>query len=57
MTSRHTHLTPDLPPTVEVPDLPGAQHPHDPRTDHGGEREPRREEPPDGSPGRRAPAD
>ncbi|MFV8131126.1 hypothetical protein [Streptomyces syringium] len=56
MTSRHTHLTPDLPPTVEVPDLPGAQHPHDPRTDPV-EHEPCREEPPDGSPGRHAPAD
>ncbi|MFI0740783.1 hypothetical protein ACH4PU_22225 [Streptomyces sp. NPDC021100] len=27
MTSQHTHLTPDLPPVVEVPDLPGAQGP------------------------------
>ncbi|MFC5721444.1 hypothetical protein ACFP1Z_14830 [Streptomyces gamaensis] len=27
MTSSHTHLTPDLPPIVEVPDLPGAQPP------------------------------
>ncbi|MBB4893162.1 hypothetical protein FHS39_002193 [Streptomyces olivoverticillatus] len=26
MTSQHTHLTPDLPPIVEIPDLPGAQH-------------------------------
>ncbi len=24
MTSQHTHLTPDLPPIVDVPDLPGA---------------------------------
>lgn len=24
METRHTHLTPDLPPVVEVPDLPGA---------------------------------
>ncbi len=27
MTSQHTHLTPDLPPVVEVPDLPGASGP------------------------------
>ncbi|MGK5549591.1 hypothetical protein ACSNOH_33440, partial [Streptomyces sp. URMC 127] len=27
MTASHTHLTPDLPPVVETPDLPGAQHP------------------------------
>ncbi|MCC3769442.1 hypothetical protein [Streptomyces sp. UNOC14_S4] len=27
MMSGHTHLTPDLPPIVEVPDLPGAQRP------------------------------
>ncbi|MEV5239649.1 hypothetical protein AB0K89_11135 [Streptomyces cinnamoneus] len=26
MTAHHTHLTPDLPPLVEVPDLPGAPH-------------------------------
>ncbi|MEV5376261.1 hypothetical protein B7P34_02775 [Streptosporangium nondiastaticum] len=25
MTAGHTHLTPDLPPVVEIPDLPGAQ--------------------------------
>ncbi|ARZ66564.1 hypothetical protein M1P56_21870 [Streptomyces sp. HU2014] len=25
MTSSHTRLTPDLPPLVDVPDLPGAQ--------------------------------
>ncbi|MCD9141093.1 hypothetical protein [Streptomyces albireticuli] len=25
MTSSHTRLTPDLPPIVDVPDLPGAQ--------------------------------
>ncbi|CAM5340950.1 hypothetical protein SABIM44S_00662 [Streptomyces abikoensis] len=27
MTASHTHLTPDLPPVVETPDLPGAQRP------------------------------
>ncbi|MFF7728894.1 hypothetical protein [Streptomyces sp. NPDC008001] len=27
MTAGHTHLTPDLPPLVETPDLPGAQRP------------------------------
>ncbi len=27
MTASHTHLTPDLPPVVEIPDLPGAQRP------------------------------
>ncbi|PHQ52458.1 hypothetical protein BLA24_06645 [Streptomyces cinnamoneus] len=27
MASHHSHLTPDLPPIIEVPDLPGAQHP------------------------------
>ncbi|MBO0656284.1 MULTISPECIES: hypothetical protein [Streptomyces] len=26
MESNHSHLTPDLPPIVEIPDLPGAQH-------------------------------
>lgn len=25
MTSHHTHLTPDLPPIVDVPDLPGGK--------------------------------
>ncbi|MEV4504009.1 hypothetical protein [Streptomyces klenkii] len=27
MTAAHSHLTPDLPPVVEIPDLPGAQRP------------------------------
>ncbi|MEU5429530.1 hypothetical protein AB0H73_28600 [Streptomyces olivoreticuli] len=37
MTSGHTHLTPDLPPIVEIPDLPGAQRPRGKSADGGGE--------------------
>ncbi|GAA0472562.1 hypothetical protein ACFQ2B_03790 [Streptomyces stramineus] len=36
MSSSHTHLTPDLPPIVEVPDLPGAQRPRKKREDTAG---------------------
>lgn len=35
MTSGHTHLTPDLPPVVEIPDLPGAQRPGRPAAEDG----------------------
>ncbi len=37
MTSGHTHLTPDLPPIVDVPDLPGAQRPRGKPADGAGE--------------------
>ncbi|MGW1077897.1 hypothetical protein [Streptomyces sp. NPDC002537] len=36
MTSGHTHLTPDLPPIVEIPDLPGAQRPRGKSTERDG---------------------
>ncbi len=37
MTSHHTHLTPDLPPIVDVPDLPGAEHAGHGRRPAGGD--------------------
>ncbi|MFI9201525.1 hypothetical protein [Streptomyces sp. NPDC053048] len=40
METNHSHLTPDLPPIVEIPDLPGAQHDRPASGAEGPERDP-----------------